>query len=207
MARPFIPAVNTARLEQVFENDGVECANIFHVRFNSQPDESRLASLVEKSRIWMTDTWAGIAALQTVILRTSATDLTEEGGATFEYAAFGGATGTINALRLPNNVSLVIKWMTGFAGRSRRGRTYFIGLTGDARQTFNASHCTPEFAAVVYAVYDNLRSVIEEAGDGAVLSIASFREDNAWRETALVTPVTSLFVNTRFDTMRKRMPI
>lgn len=206
MVRPFIPAINTARLEMVWQNDGVECANIFHVHFADDPDESNLAPLVEKCRVWMSDLWTSIGALQTEMLRVTATNITAEGGATSQFTFPPGSFGTVNALRLPNNVSLVVKWLTGFAGRSRRGRTYIVGLTIDAQQTFNGSYATPEFVSQVASVYNNLLSAINETGGGAALSIASFRADNDWRSEALVTPVTSLFVNNRFDTMRKRMP-
>lgn len=102
---------------------------------------------------------------------------------------------------LPNNVSLVVKHLTGQAGRSFRGRTYVPGI--DESEVVGNTASAGLTAALV-SVFDTLRSDL--AVNLFDLVVASFVSEGLPRVAGIATRIVAHEVNTRVDSQRRRLP-
>jgi len=129
-------------------------------------------------------------------------DMTVQSGQLAELDISPSVFGTFSGDALPANVSFAVSLRTGFAGRSRRGRVYHVGLAeGQVTQDFViAANVTAIVAA--YATW-----LTTLAAQQFTWVIASRISAGVPRATALITPVTAIFaVDARVDTQRRRLP-
>jgi len=120
----------------------------------------------------------------------------------------GANAGGIGGVVLPNNVTCAIKWLTANTGKSFRGRTYHIGMTDQMCAGNNLiGGYDNKFIVAYTALMNAIASQPAVAGASNFhLVIVSKRHNNAWRDTATVTPVVSpALTNTIVDTQRRRM--
>lgn len=211
---PFIPAVNTAKVQVWQTLHGQKISNQFHVE-NSVPWGE--LSLEELAGNFITAWNLYIATVQSVNCQydyVSARDMTtEEGfGLQIGFPALSGGDRTTPAL--PGNVAVACKLLTNFSGRNRQGRVFLGGLDEAAVVANELDTVYRNF------IEDALRSVVQDinAGVGDVV-IASYydgmelelnaRGENVWtpqpRPTALLTPVTNVTVERYTDSMRSRL--
>jgi hypothetical protein len=109
---------------------------------------------------------------------------------------------------MPNNVTCAIKWLTANSGKSFRGRTFHIGMTDQMVIGNNlAGGQDTKFLTAYTALMNAVASQPAAGGaSGFHLVVVSKRHNNAWRDTAVVTPVLSCgLTNTIVDTQRRRM--
>lgn len=116
----------------------------------------------------------------------------------------GSGFGGIASNPLPNNVSYVIKRLSGLTGRSARGRLYIPGIPENARQT-DENYITSAFNISMVGGWDSIRSAIGAVG---WVPVIVSRYSEGVKRAEGVTFVWNATSNTdlRLDTRRGRLP-
>jgi len=198
----FIPAVNTARVIMSFTQGGQNVANQFYCEFPTQPDKSDMAALAEVIQTWWEDFIADLQSVQVNLVKIEVTDMTVENSEQAIFVEDLPQSGNDSGQPLPNNVTVSVKLDTGFTGRSKRGRQYFIGLV--TTQLVDSNHLLTGMVTALQTAYSALIDAISDAG--WTLVIASFVSGGVPRTTALLTPVLTASVNPTLDSQRRRLP-
>jgi len=204
---PFIPDPNTARVETVFSLEGQIVENVYHVDFGSEPDVTMLTDMAGVFIDWWNTNIRPLVVNALSLTSVKAKDLTVPDGLGVEVVTGLPISGAAAVAPLPNNVTLAIKWVTGFTGRSRRGRTYHLGITPG--QLIDPNHIGSGPQADLKAAYDALVTAVEVAG--ASLVVASFFSgviDHVPqpRAEAVNTIIDECSINTTLDSQRRRLP-
>jgi hypothetical protein len=203
-ALPFVPGVAKVIVKQT--NANIPIYNIFHVDGGSgtgwsSTELNSLASAVRSA--WVTN----VLPLQSTLLNlndVTAIDLASETGpsgiATGTNA--GGATG----IQLPNNVAVCWSWAIARRYRGGHPRTYICGMTSThvtnpttMLSTYRTSHAT---AAAAFRTAVN--AVTTSAGS-AKLACVHYYKDKTLLATPLVSQITGVAVDDRFDSQRRRL--
>lgn len=199
---PYIPATNVAKGEVIYDQDGQEVVNVFHFLSDVGWDATRLGQLCEMLSEWVTASILPDYPLEYSLREIKCTDLTTQTGAVaqtfFSPPGFGEQT-TSNPL--PNNCSVVIKWITGKRGRSYRGRTYYPCIT-DAMAAGNKL-TVGGLATVGNAAGELFTAALDHQW---WLVVVSYCHDKAWRTVADITRITSYAVDETLDSQRRRLP-
>lgn len=199
-AHPYIPAANTAEVRLRFATAGGLAENVLNFEKAGGWDLTDLADLaaaVEDS--WETNI-SPIVAETITLTDTIATDISSETGG--QVTDIGGISGAQPNPALPNSVTFVVSFRTASRGRSYRGRLYHVGLTEnfvtlDSLGSSNASAFQTD--------YENFFADIATAVPGSSHVIVSRCHNKVWRTSAVVTPVTSYFVDETIDNQRRRL--
>jgi len=204
---PFIPAANTARVETVFSLLGQVVENVYHVEFSGEPSGSMLTDMCGTFKDWWVTNLKPLTVSALSLNAIKARDLTTEAGVGVEYVTGLPQVGSAAVTPLPNSVTLAVKWITGLSGRSRRGRTYHLGLTPG--QLIDPNHIGSGPQADLTAAYNALVAAVE--GAGANLVVASFYSGvidkvPQPRAAAVLTVIDSCTINTTVDNQRRRLP-
>jgi hypothetical protein len=201
-SRPFIPAINTASVELIYLGGGVTAENIFHVRKSSPYSLADLQAVRALVITWWNATYKAniTAGVSLVRVRTKALDTNSGATEDFTLSPASGGTNT-GGINMPNGTSWCVKLATGLAGRSFRGRWYVFGLNGaDVTMTEIGTTRANAIVSALTTLIANL------AAAGHTVVIASFRNNNAWRSTATLTPVTGpVAVDLHLDSQRRRL--
>jgi hypothetical protein len=134
------------------------------------------------------------------LIKVLARDLTVQNGLSLESTSSLPITGTNSNAGCSNNVTLAVKWQTGYAGRSYRGRTYFIGLT---ENNVTGDTVAGAYASGLQGAFEQLMSDLDGAGFG--MGVLSRYHNNAPRTAGVLTPITSVSVDTVIDSQRRRL--
>lgn len=187
-----------------FSQQSVPMQNTFHARMiggYAQQDLEDLADALDEVvdtywlPLWSTQlTYSGV----TVRGLDSIVDLEASNG---DSAGTGGISGT----PIPNQNAFCVKKLSGFTGRSARGRVYIGGLITanlDANENFFGGAAAANWVAAVDAVKDAMD------GLGWIPVIVSRFSDGAKREEAVTFEwVTTAYGSLRIDSRRDRMPV
>jgi len=199
-AHDYIEVPNTAEVRLMYNTAGGLAENVINFQKSggwSLSDLADLAAAVEDS--WETNI-SPIVAETITLTQTVATDISTETGG--QVADIGGISGGQGNPALPNNVTFVVSFKTASRGRSYRGRLYHVGLT---ENFVTLDSLGDSNAAAFQADYENFFADIETAVPGASHVVVSRCNAGAWRTTAVVTPVTSYFVDSTIDSQRRRL--
>ena len=199
--RPFIPAINVVRVELRLTQDLQHIENVFNFHSNLKPDPTVVQGIADFVESWWSDTLKAYQSSQIAMNEVRATDQTEQNSFFAVANQFQGVTGGYEQPVLPANVSLAVHWGTGRLGRSYQGRTFHVGMPKD--QT-NNSTVSPIWAANLQTAYSTLLQGSQL--NGYPLSVVSYSANGAWRTSALVTPITSVSIETTTDSQRRRLP-
>lgn len=200
---PFIPATNVAQVAMRYNQNGESCENVYHVLNSSAWDVTTLTALANVFKTWESGTAAALRGNVGYLYDIYVRDLTTQSSPEIDLAISPTIPGLINAQLAPNSVTIAIKAQTGLAGRSTRGRTYWIGLT-ESQYDANWMNTTP-LASIVSAL-NTLTSAVN-AVSGHQLCVLSLRHNNAWRSSGLATPITTwVSVDNVVDVQRRRLP-
>jgi hypothetical protein len=200
---PFVPASGVARVELIFLYQGQRIENVFHIQ--AQPSgplpESALDSANTRFDAWWKGSMRGHTTAGAVLQQIEVRDMTVADGLAKIYPCLVNCAGTqAGGINMPGNVTVAVKWGTGYAGRSRRGRTFHIGLNG----VYSAGNVLTVGAQTALQIgYDALRTQLNSAGTPLV--IYSRVSNYVYRSAALITPVTSCSVEINLDSMRRRL--
>lgn len=199
----FIPVENTAQVRMQFLYAGQRCENVYHVENTGAWDVASLQDLGDAFIDWWdTELKAFMPAtgsLEQVVLR----DLTTEAGIAVERTTGLPLVGTNGSPQLPNNVTVAVKWSTGLAGRSFRGRTYHIGMPENSTVD-NTVSSGP--LADLLAAYDALIGVPPAVNPDYSLVVVSLFHANAPRVAGVTTPILDSSIDPTIDSQRRRLP-
>jgi hypothetical protein len=197
----FVPVVNAARVEMVFDQEGQICENVFHVRGSSPFDYTSLALLAATFKDWHDINLKTIQVTTCALFKILATALDAEDAPSLEYTTGLPVIGTGGSDPLPMNVTVAVKWLTGFRGRSFRGRSYHVGMSRSDTlfSLMNAASIAPFEAA-----YNALIALITVPGQDLV--VVSYVHNKLPRVEPLCTPIVGAFVEITLDSQRRRLP-
>lgn len=201
--RPFIPAPLVAQVEMIYNYAGQRCENVYHVKGSSEWTATTLGALGTDFENWETTYAKGSRHSSVTLVEVKVIALASADGAFVTSSV--SITGTAAGVELPNNDTIAIKAETGLRGRSRRGRTYWIGLSTDMTDTLNRNQLLSAWQTALLNVMNQL--LITPFTNSGQLVVCSFSANNAWRTTALTTPVTKYVLSdVVLDSQRRRLP-
>lgn len=198
----FIPVPDTAEVVMTYTlSGGAQVKNVYNVREASilTWDTTQLNALVDEFVAWETDEARAIRSNGCTLTTVTARDLTEADSFVVERAV--SVAGQVVSPLMPANVTFCVKSTTGLAGRTHRGRTYWVGLA--------EGQVTNDF--VVSTTRDAIRDALNALGTalqalGWALVVVSRQIDNLPRTTGLATDITEwLYIDSRVDTQRRRL--
>lgn len=200
-AMPFVPFVNTAKLELVYRWDNQIVENVLHYQTTQAPTVGIMEQLAGAvSGLWN----LYLKPLQTSSSQLTAikvTSLVTDNAPGIEYTSGLPVSGTGSAASVPNNVAVVVKWTTALRGRSYRGRTYHLGIP---QASVSASALTSGYRTSLLQAWGNF--VIVGTNPTWNLVVASRFTNNQPREIGLATVVNGLSINPTVDSQRRRLP-
>lgn len=195
--------------------DGLDAVNTFGVQnaTGTAWSASDLNTLCAAFSTWFGTgdgsghTYRGVVSDAATLISVTARDLTVDGSTFGSHTS--GIAGQDSSDPLPNGVSFVMKSLTGLTGRSRRGRTYLVGLCTDSQDSSDKNQIDSTVLAHLLLAFNALiPAVVGYGGVGAAnLSVISRYGAGVRRTTGITTHVTS-FSNTdsNFDYQRGRAP-
>lgn len=198
---PFIPAPNTAQVTMQYNVGGEHCENVYWVQGAAPWDATTLLALIGKFRDWEAADASPIRSNFVGLYNIHARDFTVQNGPELDQSeSIGGA---LTAEPFPQNVTVAVKAQTGLAGRSFRGRSYWIGLEIDQQLTQGV--LLPATATAIITVMNQLlASAFPNTGK---MVVASFRTGGNPRTTAVLTPILSYtMADHNIDSQRRRLP-
>lgn len=200
---PFVPVPNVVAAQMLYTQQGQFVENVLHIQFPAPPTPTSMstvaAALVTSHGAHLKTAQATTVSLVRIIM----TDLSSVNAGGIEYTTGLPIAGTSGGTESPMNVTLAIKLLTGFRGRSYRGRLYHVGLVEGA---YTGSTMIPATLTSIKNVYDALRSDIAAIPGGYSLVVVSRRENKNWRITGVATIVTAVDVDSTLDSQRRRLP-
>lgn len=201
-ALAFVPVSNTCKVVMEFQDIDSFACNVYHVLGTSQMIHDVLLGIGQTFETWWKDNKALISDNIT-LNRVMVTDLHQENGVSVEIPVTTNNIGTHTGNPLPANVTLAVKWTTGFTGRSFRGRTYHIGLT-DTMRTGN--YVNSSDLALLQAYYAELMDTVTGLAYDVHLAVVSYRHNKVARAAGLPTVITGVSIEHTLDSQRRRLP-
>ncbi len=197
---PFIPAENTVKVEMVYNTPGGIAENTLYFADATSWDASDVGVIAGEIKAWWEDTIRNWQSTGVSLAKVRAQDISVEDGNFWEYTAGLPEAGLGATAVLPQNVTGAIKFSTGRAGRSYRGRNFFVGL-GEAYVTGDTIDST--LIAGVMTGYEGL-------DDPAVISkghqvVVSYCQNGEWLTDAVVTAVNGRSFDNTVDSQRRRL--
>lgn len=199
---PFVPALNTAQVVISYLSEwGEDAKNVMHFRHTPGAITSgAMDALKALVQAWITTDWAPTASdswqTDLMVIR----DMTLQDGMIKQYVVSDNGLDPSGGLPAQNTVA--VSWRTGFAGPSRRGRTFHVGLRAADRL---GSTIQPASVTTLVAAYTELINKFD--GEDWEFVIASFISEGEPRVTALLTPVTHCILSDVIvDSMDSRKP-
>jgi len=200
---PFIPAPNILMCEVRAIKALQHIENRFHVNCGHEPVMADIVAVNSVLSTSVLNDWLPLLPSDLDVVSNFYRSLQTINSIQLEAPYDAGATGTMSGQAAPNQNTICISLRTASAGRSARGRLYWLGLTED-QYTSNTMGAT-ELANIVTAV-DTLRANLATAG--YPMTIVSYQTNLEFRPGGPVYfPVTSvLAVDNILDSQRRRMP-
>lgn len=188
-------------VEVVFHalQNGVPVVNVWNVDCNVPVTPTQVSAIAAIFDGWNTSDWLGKLDPSYVLQDITATDISVASGFQVILPPTHSA-GTAGGGPQAANAALVCSFLTGFSGRSFRGRTYVPALT-DAIM-LNAQNVTGAYAASINVAFTNLIIALQVAT--YTLSVLSRVTAGALRVTGLLTEIVGVLTNTKIDSQRRR---
>lgn len=200
----FIPVPETAEVTMVYTGpNSNRMVNVYHyVRPTLGWDADSLGDLGEALLSWENTVAKAQRSNQITCIGVECRDLSVQDSFVVSVAAIPPIVGTVPSPVLPANVTFAVSFRTPFAGRSFRGRSYWIGLAeGDVTGDFIATARSQGILAAVTDLMDTVPTALN-----AQLAVVSRFNNGVARSTGIATPVTSIIlVDLRVDTQRRRL--
>jgi hypothetical protein len=197
----FIPLPSGFRVAMEYTKDGQLVVNVYHVTSALPVNTTNLTALATIFRDWWINTMRSQTVDDQILNAVVATDISVQAGLQVTLPVTTNNAGLINAVSTPNNVAFVVTHLTGFSGRTRRGRTYLAGLS--SVEVTDNDLLLSRATALVNGL-GTLRTNLITGGWTPV--VASYQINKAPRVTAEATPILVYAANTRVDTQRRRLP-
>lgn len=199
---PFVPATNVAQVELIYRLENSVMENVIHYQRGGGWTTSQMNDLAGQLIMWFDTGGDAMFSNELSLVNVKVTDLTTESAGVVEVAPATPIIGTWSGGVVPGNVALCVTKLTASRGRSYRGRMYLPGMPDSQ---VSGSFITTAHLSIVAG---QISEILTQTVDGVVapMVVVSRFHDNAPRGTAVVSPVTSIRVNTRLDSQRRRLP-
>lgn len=194
---------DTAEVVMVFSGDGGLMTNTHYARFLGAYDLDDLQDLANVYDEFATDDLIPQLANDVLYVRTEVRGLSQINDQTAQQAA-GTGLGLQSSSMYPSNVSWALKRLSGFTGRSARGRIYFPGIPR------NNTAATGDVLDLTYA--GNIRAAFRTIADHMqpfawTEVIVSRYENGAPRLFGITFPVQDWdYTDLIIDSRRDRLP-
>lgn len=126
----FQPVVDTAEVTLVFTQNGETITNTFAIEKGGGYNQSDITNIANQIDNSVPTHLIGLMTIDAIYQQTEVRGLAVPNDL-FAVDGTNGQAGGDASTGLPNNVTLSIKKLSAFTGRSARGRWYFIGLPLD----------------------------------------------------------------------------
>lgn len=196
---PFIPTANGVKVEVNAVQNGVPIVNVQHVQVTAGVTPAELATIGGIYRDWYT-TNIGIFHPSYVLQNITCTDISVEDGAQSITPFVGGLAGTASGAPLAANAAMCASLRSDRTGRSYRGRWYLGGLSEAVLQ--DAQNFTTASVGGVAGIIVDLIDALQTAG--YVFSVLSLIANKVARVAGVLTEITSILVDTKVDSQRRR---
>lgn len=179
------------------------CENVYHVKSTGAMDYAEAGGMYDVLTGWETAHAASQRTNDVSLNSIRIVDLTTNSGV--EYVSSTGLPipGTFGSSPAPGNVTLAVKADCGIAGRSNRGRSFWIGVDKAmvSGSTFNSVQ-----AGDIVAHMNQLMTAINGGGPWTMV-VLSRRTGGALRANGVGVPILN-WTLTDFvsDSMRRRLP-
>lgn len=177
--------------------------NVFGVRSTSGDwDVPRLSALNLALIGWHASHWRTAQSNEVALRTVTSRDLSVVDSWVVATPVVPQVPGTVVSPAMPSQVTFVVKFTTGLAGRSNRGRSYWVGLP---ESNVTGDYVSSAIANVIVAAWTQLRTVVLPALN-AELVVISRQTGGAPRTTGVANAVTNvLYTDLRVDTQRRRL--
>lgn len=205
----FQPCPETAEIRLQGTLNGQVVENVFHARIPTLPDTTDLEAIRDVVNDWATGDYSVTLSNSLTWTQLVITDLNTEGGVQVlkDMSAEGG--GDVDNPVKTNQDTFAVKLGTARAGRSFRGRFYWLALHSGTYSTPNTITPTAQAALVsaAQALIDNLATAGYPLGVLSRYSGVDANHKPIKRAAGLLTDVvTASASNNVVDTQRRRMP-
>lgn len=198
---PFIPCPSTIEVELVYTMELETCENVYHVTYSSAPTQSSLNTLAGVFTTWESSSSSPLRSQQCALHVVRLRDLATQSGQELIKSVSPAISGANTADPLPNNCTIAVAMRTGLAGRSNRGRTYWIGMTDSM---VSANNIVSSLQTAILASLAALESALST--NGTPLVVLSRHTGGAPRTAGVTTPVIGFSMDTTMDSQRRRLP-
>lgn len=198
---PFVPAPRVGQFQLIYEEDGQRVENVINVLNSVDWTPAGLQVIAALFVSWWHDHLQELTTSAASLVLIAARDLTTEDGIAIEWTTGLPQAGLGGNHPLPMNVTLAVKMSTGLAGRSNRGRSYFVGLD---TAFVDGSTVAIGFQEDLIAAWNSLRASLTAAD--CTLVVVSRVHDGAPRVTAAVNGVLAFSADRTTDSQRRRLP-
>jgi len=195
----FIPLPQGVKLCFHFTLQGVPVAFCVFVDAGGPITQNVVNDISDDGRDWW-DADGYLAFSQDLtIVKVQATDMSQQPAFQATDINFTHTTGNIAVESLPNGSAIVATLLTGFIGRSYRGRVFLPGVDVDAVvQNTLTSGAKTNILGALNALKGDL------AGRGYDLAVASYQNAGVMRTTGVLTPVAGFVVRDNVKSQRRR---
>lgn len=200
----FIPVPNVAEVTMVYTGpNSNRMVNVWHFwRESGSWNADDLGDLGEAMLTWESANARTGRSNSITCIGVECRDLTVVDSFVVTVVPNPLIVGAISAPVMPSNVTLATSLRTPFAGRSFRGRSYWIGL---AETEVTGDFVAQARVTQIRTAIDLLRTAVGPS-NGAVLAVVSKFANGAPRAVGVATAVTSvLHIDNRVDTQRRRL--
>lgn len=201
----FVECPNVCQLEAVYLQAGEVVENVFHVLFAAGITVPFMNLLMTDADTWDASNQFSKRHTTTSLVKWRARDLTTQSGAVVELNLATPRPGTVSGIPLPNHATIAISWRTGLAGRSQRGRSYFVGLA-DSSLDATGQQLAPAAATAINGSWTALLAAVN-ANVTRQMVVLSRATGGHPRLTGVTTPITAaVFSDLYVDSQRRRLP-
>lgn len=208
----FVPCPNVAEVTVKQTHLGENVVNVYHVESATAWDETALSELGIQFRTWWETETRTERSVEACLIEVCARDLTTQSGLAVctphGVVNCGAATGDA----LPGNVTIAIKEGTSLAGRSFRGRSYWVGLS---EGHVDGNVIDPGTATAIVGDMNELSARVNALGhvlvvvskmSGSTCDTGSCKRIPTPRASCITTPITGYAIDPSMDSQRRRLP-
>ena len=181
--------------------------NVYYVTRGAIPTGAQLIALWTLLRDWENVTAKVQRSSQTQLVLIALTTTDGPGGPVYEAPVSPVIPGSNASGQFSCILSVAVKHTTGLAGRSYRGRSYWIGIPTNALA--NQESVSTTFANAIAACYTTLRTSLAAAGwtfcvasQYSGVAIVDGRRRAIPRAAGFLTPITASSAEVGLDTQR-----
>lgn len=196
----FVPVPRVVKGVIEWSQNGTPVVNVFHVDVGHSPTVGDCAIMGGVLLAWWEVTLAPNMHPSMVFSNITCTDISVPNGVQDIKTVTTVPHGTATGAALPGQTAVCVSQRTAFTGRSFRGRTYIGGLVDG--YALNAQFLQPAAVAAVAGWYTTLQGLFNAVSQ--TLGVVSTIANKVHRVTGLITEITSILVDNKIDTQRRR---